>query len=578
MRKSIDKIARVFAILFGRPVVYIALLLSKSQVSSSLLVRVCGYPFFKIVDTLMGANIHRLIAYLSRRSQLLRRGASIKNSTLSAVCTLVIAKSPNLTGLYFDPLAFRSALVEEDLNADYQNELAHQLYQAGNLVLACEAFKDLVDRSANKLPPERRLQLLRDTGIVFFLHGKIEQANDYWARAGHLRRLILGDESGPIYRILSGSWFAAIGHVAMLDYYLKYNQLYRQGQVRLVVQQDISKVPGNYLCERLTEAGLEFIEHDQLEADYDQWAKERGKSRRWCQLTKADRFALIDDFWEFEFPDGQVLGYTHAADRIQKDWEKQKRSPLLTISDGEKTFLYQVLRTLGLPEGAWYICLHVREAGFHKNWNSLYPSMRDANIDDYLPAIKLIIESGGWVIRMGDSSMKPLPPIEGVIDYAHSNFKTPTADIIISLGCRFFLGTNSGFATIPATYGVRCIFSNWMPIGLPLWPSQDLMLPKMFWNEKEERYLALKEVFSSGLAFIQNWSDLPEGIRLLDNTPEEIRELTAEALNIDTIDLDSEIVSARRNYSLIARQHGSYVGSNLASFFIKRHQSFFSNR
>ena len=286
---------------------------------------------------------------------------------------------------------------------------------------------------------------------------------------------------------------------------------------------------------------------------------------------------MTDDFWEFEFPDGEVWGYTHAADKIQKDWERQGRAPLLSVTDGERKFIDRALSLLGLPEGAWYVCLHVREPGFHKGWNTLYPSMRDANIDDYLPAIDLIVKNGGWVIRMGDPSMKPLPPIPGVIDYAHSTLKTPRADILIPLGCRFFLGTNSGIATIPAIYGVRCVFSNWLPIGLPLWPSQDLMMPKLFWDEKQARFLSLEETLASGLAFIQNWSDLPQGITLRDNTPEEILDITAEALGMAP-ELPSEgLDDVRASYRKTAARHASYAGSTLAASFIRRYRMLFDS-
>jgi putative glycosyltransferase (TIGR04372 family) len=198
--------------------------------------------------------------------------------------------------------------------------------------------------------------------------------------------------------------------------------------------------------------------------------------------------------------------------------------------------------------------------------------MRDAKIDDYLPAIDLIVKRGGWVIRMGDASMKPLPPLPNVIDYAHSTLKTPKADMFISLGCRFFLGTNSGFATVPAIYGVRCVFSNWLPIGLPFWPSHSLLMPKLFWNEEQARYLTLEEVFKTGLAFIQNWSDLPADITLRDNAPEEIRDLANEALGLATECTNERLDEARTAYSEIANTYGSYVGSTLAASFIRRHR------
>jgi putative glycosyltransferase (TIGR04372 family) len=341
-----------------------------------------------------------------------------------------------------------------------------------------------------------------------------------------------------------------------------------------VAQTDLSNVPGNYLCERFAKKGIEFLASGRLHADYDRWAKRHGKLR-WDQLSATERFALIDEFWEFEFPDGQVFGYTHAAARVQQEWERQGRPPLLSLTSDDRTFLERVLGVLGLPKNAWYVCLHVREPGFHQNWNAVYPSMRDASIEDYLPAIDLIVKRGGWVIRMGDPSMKPLPPLANVVDYAHSSLKTPHADMLISLGCRFFLGTNSGFATVPAIYGVRCVFSNWLPIGLPFWPSHSLMMPKLFWNEQQERFMTLEEIFRTGVAFVQNWSDLPAGVTLRDNSPEEIRDLASEALGLTPEAADEGLEEARTGYSEIAVRYGSYVGSTLAASFIRHHPSLF---
>ena len=563
-------IVKFYVAFLGSLSVWVLGVLAKSQLSRNPLVRSIGYLPFQFADTVLGFGALRLISHVSRREPKRRHRERIKNPTLRAYLYLAVGKSDKGLTFQLQPTTFRAALSDEKLGHETQYALAHQLYNAGKLPLACEAFEYLVEHSSDKFPLERRLQLLRDTGIAFFMIGKIERANHFWRKAGELRRFILGEESGPIYRIVGSSWFAAIGHVAMLDFYAKYNKLYRDTEARLVAQTDISGVPGSYLCERLSETGIEFIENEKLQLDYDRWAKRYGK-RLWSQLTLAERFAMIDDFWEYEFPDGEIWGYTHAAAKIQKEWERQQRPPVLSVTDGERKFIDRALSLLGLPEGAWYVCLHVREPGFHKGWNTLYPSMRDANIDDYLPAINLIVKNGGWVIRMGDPSMKSLLPIPGVIDYAHSTLKTPLADILIPLGCRFFLGTNSGFATIPAIYGVRCIFSNWLPIGLPLWPSQDLMLPKLFWDEKRGRHLTIEEIFASGVAFIQNWSDLPEGILLRDNTAEDICNLTAEALGMLPELPEEDLADARSYYRKIAERYGSYVGSTLSASSLRQY-------
>lgn len=618
----LSRLIRLFILLcillVGRLAVIVFRVLARSQLSGNVVARGLGYIPFELIDAVFGFNALRLIDHMARLEvqyanglarlkkklplvtvrlrrfvlrvfiaishrllgktpQVVKKAplkARVSNQRLRAYLYLIVAKTDASLTAQLTLENFRQDLTNEKLGAKNLFQLGNQLFNAGKLDLACEAFVRLAEHGLDELPLERQLEALRLTGVTSFLLGKITQANHYWARAGKLRRSILGEESGPMYRIAGSAWFAAIGHVAMLDFYVKYNKLYRGDEVRVVATQTMSSIPGNYLCKRLNDIGIEFFSPEELHADYDLWARYNNKPE-WKTLTPAHRSAMIDDFWEFEFPDGEVWGYTHAANKIQKEWERQQRAPLLTVTQSERQFTDKTLGLLGVPKGAWYVCLHVREPGFHKSWNSMYPSMRDAVIADYFPAIDMIVKNGGWVIRMGDPSMTPLPAnMRCVVDYAHSKIRIPKADILLALGCRFFLGTNSGFATIPAIYGVKCVLSNWLPIGLPLWPSQDLMLPKLFWDEKQVRFLTFDEIFSSGLAFIQNWADLPKGITLHDNTPQEILDLTAEALDIAPPLADKGLLTTAHNaYQQTAAKYASYCGSRLADSFVQRHHT-----
>ena len=78
----------------------------------------------------------------------------------------------------------------------------------------------------------------------------------------------------------------------MLDFYSKYNRLYRGDDVRVVAQLDVSTVPGNYLCERLGEGGIDFIPMGSCKAATTT-GQGHGK-RRWDQLTAAERFAHVE--------------------------------------------------------------------------------------------------------------------------------------------------------------------------------------------------------------------------------------------------------------------------------------------
>ncbi len=81
-------------------------------------------------------------------------------------------------------------------------------------------------------------------------------------------------------------------------------------------------------------------------------------------------------------------------------------------------------------------------------------------------------------------------------------------------------------------------------------------------------------MFTSGLAFIQNWADLPKGIPLRENSPEEIMALTEEALEAGEGE-DERVAEARAAYCRIAAQNHSYAGSTLAASFVRAHVELF---
>ena len=64
-----------------------------------------------------------------------------------------------------------------------------------------------------------------------------------------------------------------------------------------------------------------------------------------------------------------------------------------------------------------------------------------ADIGTYLPAIKTVVAHGGWVFRMGNPTMKPLPAMEHVIDYAYSDVRSDWMDVFLCSQCRFMIGT-----------------------------------------------------------------------------------------------------------------------------------------
>jgi putative glycosyltransferase (TIGR04372 family) len=217
----------------------------------------------------------------------------------------------------------------------------------------------------------------------------------------------------------------------------------------------------------------------------------------------------------------------YRAPEIQKKYGDQP--PLLSLTDFDRQRGWAWLKDLGVPRDAWFVCVHGRENGYLGNVSQ---SARDVHINNYWLAIEEIIKLGGWVIRMGDVSMQAISAHNRVIDYAHLSIKSDWMDVFLCASCRFFLGSSSGLAALPATFGVPSGIANLIPLSvvLPL-GSQDVGIPKLLWSSKVKRYLTFKEILDSPLSqCCCDYSYDKEQIQAIENSPEDILDLAIEML------------------------------------------------
>lgn len=211
---------------------------------------------------------------------------------------------------------------------------------------------------------------------------------------------------------------------------------------------------------------------------------------------------------------------------IQRAWAD--RGPLLSLSPEDRERGEAALRAMGLPAGAWFVCVHCREAVADDDAHDY----RNAEIENYSPAMKAIVKRGGWCIRMGEANTKPLPPMEHVVDYANLSIRSEWLDVFLAASCRFFLGGSSGLYNAASVFGVPSAVANQAPVGVVLpYGRRDVGIPKLAWSEVEERYLTFREVMKSpvaGFRASQPYKDA--GVRLHENSAEDIRDLAVEML------------------------------------------------
>jgi putative glycosyltransferase (TIGR04372 family) len=232
---------------------------------------------------------------------------------------------------------------------------------------------------------------------------------------------------------------------------------------------------------------------------------------------------------------GKSIYIEHAKCIVQKEWEKQNRKPLFELSEEDCEFGWSQLEKVGIPKGSWFVSLHVRDAGYKKGSHLAEDetdSYRNADIESYHLAIREVVERGGSVVRVGDPKMKPIDEMEGVFDYALSDIRSNRMDIFLFSQCRSFVGVSSGPVLTPVLFGVPVAMTNFMPISGRTHAGNCLFIPKLLRLNKENRYATLSEVLSSNLGRMFTSHGYKEhDVDIIDNSPEEIRDVVAEILD-----------------------------------------------
>jgi len=223
-----------------------------------------------------------------------------------------------------------------------------------------------------------------------------------------------------------------------------------------------------------------------------------------------------------------VFDYSPLFPEIRKRY--LGRLALLKLTEYDRNRGLEALEGLGMPKNAWFVCVHCREDSY---LGDVDQSNRNCDINSYFPAIKAITDRGGWAIRMGDPNMKKIPQMKNVIDYCHSKIRSDWMDVFLSASCKFFLGCNSGLSHLPTLFGVPSAVANCVPMsGLLSYGADGISIPKLVWSINDNRYLTFKEVFDSPVSnYRWDSSFVKSGVRIMDNSPEDIALLAMEILD-----------------------------------------------
>lgn len=193
------------------------------------------------------------------------------------------------------------------------------------------------------------------------------------------------------------------------------------------------------------------------------------------------------------------------------------------------------LRAMGIPPDTPFVCLIVRDSAYRdalqptRDWS--HHNYRDCDIQNYILAAKELADRGYFVIRMGATvrrAMKASHP--RIIDYATNGMRNDFMDIYLGAKCEFCISVGTGFDAVPLIFRRPIAYVNMVPLGyLATFSTQFLGITKHHYAVAENRELVLSEIFNHGVGFCLTTSGYKsQGIKLIENTPEEIRDVVIE--------------------------------------------------
>lgn len=260
----------------------------------------------------------------------------------------------------------------------------------------------------------------------------------------------------------------------------------------------------------------------------------------------------------------------------QLQWEKEGRQPLLQLTSDHRERGISAMERWGVPRGSWFVTMHVR-SGTNKG-AELY---RDSTLDNYCEAVSIITSAGGWVIRMGDASMVPMPIMKNVVDYAHEPAKADWLDVFLCAAARFMIGTSSGLTTVSYSFGVPIAMTNCLPTASIYLRKQDIFLPRLMRSRANGQILSLSKIM--GLPYSMGINDGMYrnilGVETIENSAGEISDLVSEMLNVldGNTQYSAEDERLQQTFKTITVERETLVGSGGVALPARIGQGFLRN-
>jgi len=289
--------------------------------------------------------------------------------------------------------------------------------------------------------------------------------------------------------------------------------------------------------------------------------------------------SIMSSFFLMRHNVKKIMLTLKAADiyRINRVWGD--KPPIFKISKAHEDECHNLINKLGLKD-RWFVCIHAREKGYSPEDDHVH-EYRNSNINYLIPAIKAIIKAGGLCVRMGHTKMTKFPKIDGLIEYLHSEYQSPSMDIYLAAKCRFFLGDSSGFFIVASIFGVKSVLVNMAPFNACAFKFGDIGIPKLLRDMTTGKLIPISKIFKMGYGELRH-TDLfhEKKIEVIENSAEDILDLVNQALqnNITNENVDKTVDQRWHFYTshFSSRTYCNNTVSRFGSSFIKKYEILFT--
>ena len=271
------------------------------------------------------------------------------------------------------------------------------------------------------------------------------------------------------------------------------------------------------------------------------------------------------DFWTLA-ERLQIIKTARGFDDLYVVWDRVMRDDTLdtalekvwVMPQRQEELAMKMLGALGLSAEQWFVALHLRS----------HPGRTDdprlVAMETYKPAVKAIVEAGGFVVRFGGSTPLPLLEHANYIDLALLEGGQEAYHSYLMRRARFMLTTHSGPMVVADAMGTPTVKTNLIALGMSLmWTRRSVSIPKKL-RSPRGHFLSLEECLQEPLCLFEpvRRRDFPHNFELLDNSAEEILAAvewmlgnlqTDENWRLTSDDVSNEVFAIQRDSGVPSR-------------------------